>query len=44
MPAAAVSCKGFGEDYVELDRRKTGSTLYLHLLWKRVRNSKHLAL
>lgn len=32
-----LSCKGFGEDYVELDQRKTGSTLYLHLLWKRVR-------
>ncbi|WIA18510.1 hypothetical protein OEZ85_009963 [Tetradesmus obliquus] len=28
--------QGFGEDYVELDQRKTGSTLYLHLLWKRV--------
>jgi hypothetical protein len=28
---------------VELDQRKTGNTLYLHLLWKRVRNSSSVA-
>eukprot|EP00878_Enallax_costatus_P013451 GHUV01014066.1.p1 GENE.GHUV01014066.1~~GHUV01014066.1.p1 ORF type:complete len:175 (+),score=35.05 GHUV01014066.1:307-831(+) len=30
------SYQGFGEEFVELDHQKSGNTLYLHLLWKRV--------
>lgn len=28
--------QGFGADFVELNHQKTGNSLYLHLLWKRV--------